>query len=231
MYRPDDTSQRSDRRSPVMPMSRFALVSAPEAFPYAAHDAAPTAVTDAARLSRPFSAATLTELRHLVHVHAQRAGLADHALDDFVMAVHELATNAVRHGGGSGRLELRRATDTLVCEVIDRGPGFPAGVPAGSTPPPAERPGGRGLWLARLFTDTLIITDGPSGVTACVTACLPQATSPAVATQAVPGRADVATTPGHAPNSSHAASPEDTTTDDDRSTMSADAGPDRDKSR
>ncbi len=50
------------------------------------------------------------------------------------MAELEL-TNALLHGGGSGRLELRRDTDAGL-RVIDHGPGFACGVPQASTPPP-----------------------------------------------------------------------------------------------
>ncbi|MEV4635923.1 ATP-binding protein [Actinoplanes sp. NPDC049548] len=119
-----------------------------------------------------FTGAAVTRLRHAVRRHARQAGLVDEALDDFVIAVHELVTNAVRHGGGSGVLRLRRDGDTLVCDVVDRGAGFADGIPVAAGPPPAEATGGRGILLARHLADTLLISDGPDGVTATVTACL-----------------------------------------------------------
>ncbi|AGZ44001.1 ATP-binding protein [Actinoplanes friuliensis] len=89
----------------------------------------------------------------------------------------------MRHGGGHGRIELRRDGDTLLCDIVDHGPGFPGGVPAPAGPPSPQTPGGRGLWLARHLTDTLLISDGPGGVTVSVTACLPVTPTPAADAQ------------------------------------------------
>ena len=126
-----------------------------------------------APLEQDFTADDLGRLRRTVFTGARRAGLTGDPLDDFVIAVHELVTNALRHGGGHGRLALRRDGDTLVCDVSDGGPGFGGGVPAAAKPPSAQTTGGRGLWLARQLTDTLLITDGPAGATVSVTVCLP----------------------------------------------------------
>jgi serine/threonine-protein kinase RsbW len=83
-----------------------------------------------------------------------------------VVAVNELLTNAVRHGGGGGRLRLWRADDQLVCEVSDNGPGL-SGVLEGRGPvrPAADQPGGWGLWLAEELTDDFAITTGTGGTT------------------------------------------------------------------
>ena len=129
----------------------------------------------AATIEETFTADDLGGLRRTVLAGARRAGLTGDPLDDFVVAVHELVTNALRHGGGRGRLVLRRDGDTLVCDVSDDGPGFGDSVPAAADPPSAETLGGRGLWLARQLTDTLLITNGPSGVIVSVTVCLPAA--------------------------------------------------------
>ena len=128
-------------------------------------------------LVREFAAADITELRHDLRRHAEACGLRDDDLDDFVAAVNELVTNAVRHGGGRGRLRLTLNADTLVADVSDRGQGFPGELPLAAGPPAADTPGGRGIMLARLLTDTLLISDGPDGVTVTVTRCLtpPQA--------------------------------------------------------
>ena len=89
-------------------------------------------------LRETFDHSTITALRHAVASRAATAGLAGERLDDFVVAVNELLTNAVRHGGGQGRLALWRADDAVVCEVSDAGPGLP--VPAERRPDAA---GGR----------------------------------------------------------------------------------------
>ena len=79
-----------------------------------------------------------------------------------MVAVNELLTNAVRHGGGTGRVELWRADGSVVCEVVDQGNGA-----ADPSPhrPSVDEPGGRGLWLAGELTDTIEIQTGPEGTT------------------------------------------------------------------
>jgi serine/threonine-protein kinase RsbW len=120
---------------------------------------------------REFTAEEITDLRHDLRHHAETAGLTGDALDDFVAAVNELVTNAVRHGGGQGSLRLTRDSETLIADVSDRGEGFAGRLPAPAAPP-ADVPGGRGILLARRLTDTLMISDGPDGVTVTVTRCL-----------------------------------------------------------
>ena len=126
-------------------------------------------------LWQEFTADHVTDLRHAVRDWAEAAGLTGDVLYDFVVAVHELVTNAVRHGGGRGRLLLRRDGDTLICDVVDQGRGFPNGVPVRDGPPAADTPGGRGILLAHQLADSLLISDTPNGVTASVTVCLPTA--------------------------------------------------------
>jgi serine/threonine-protein kinase RsbW len=123
-------------------------------------------------LTRDFTTADVTELRHDLRRHAQTAGLLGDALDDFVAAVNELVTNAVCHGGGHGTLRLTLDAGTLIADVSDRGRGFAGDLPLAVGPPAADVPGGRGILLARRLTDTLLISDGPDGVTVTVTRCL-----------------------------------------------------------
>jgi serine/threonine-protein kinase RsbW len=128
-------------------------------------------------LSVSFTVADLSSVRDELRRHAAAAGATGDDLDDFVLAVHELVTNAVRHGGGSGLLRLRRHADTLSCEVRDEGAGtgmLRPHLPAG------DIPGGRGLWLAQQLTAGLTITGGPAGVSASVIMCLTSAATPTV---------------------------------------------------
>ncbi|NGM12993.1 ATP-binding protein [Verrucosispora sioxanthis] len=121
-------------------------------------------------LSETFTAQTVTALRHLLTARVTAAGLTGDVAEDLVLAVHELVTNAVLHGGGRGRLDLFRRADLLVCEVTDhgheRGADLPVNLPATNTP------GGRGLWLAHHLTGALTLTRRPDGLTATVTANL-----------------------------------------------------------
>ena len=75
-------------------------------------------------LATAFDQAQVTGLRHSVTSCAHGSGLSGQRLDDFVLAVNELITNAVRHGGGQGWLRLWERNGELVCEVADHGPGI-----------------------------------------------------------------------------------------------------------
>ncbi|MEO3777535.1 ATP-binding protein [Micromonospora sp. B11E3] len=120
-----------------------------------------------ALLAATITAEAVTRLRHAVAAAARGAGLTGVALEDFVLAVHELVTNVVRHGGGRGALRLRRDGDVLSCEISDNGPGL--GDVRVALPAPTEV-GHRGLWLAQQLTDGLEIHGDDRGTTARVTA-------------------------------------------------------------
>jgi anti-sigma regulatory factor (Ser/Thr protein kinase) len=103
----------------------------------------------------------VTPLRHAVASAAARAGLRGERLDDFVVAVNELLTNAVRHGGGAGHVTMWRSGASVVCEVSDRGAGLQR--PDRLARPAPDTPGGWGLWLAGELTDELEIKSGEAG--------------------------------------------------------------------
>jgi hypothetical protein len=65
-------------------------------------------ITTHVLLTESFDHSSITALRHVVASRVGDAGLTGERLDDFVVAVNELLTNAVRHGGGLGRLALWR---------------------------------------------------------------------------------------------------------------------------
>ncbi|GIF02778.1 ATP-binding protein [Actinoplanes siamensis] len=118
-------------------------------------------------IDRRFARDQITTLRRDVTLAARSAGLSGDRLNGFVLAIHELVTNAVRHGGGHGHLILRREAHLLSCDVTDHGPGL-----ADSTPglPGADSPGGRGLWLADQLSDALRLAVRADGLTASVLA-------------------------------------------------------------
>ncbi|MFI8996672.1 ATP-binding protein [Streptomyces sp. NPDC053542] len=111
-------------------------------------------------LQRRFTARLLPQVRLLVEECAAREGLAEPRRGEFVLAVDEVAGNAVEHAGGSGRLVLRRVGDELECLVIDSGPGFTEAVIPEVLPGLDGAPTGRGLWMARLVADRLTIAAG-----------------------------------------------------------------------
>src|SRR5262249_41510308 len=67
----------------------------------------------------PIMPAGLMSLRAAVGRRATRAGLSPSRRDDVVLAVDELATNSIRHGGGAGTLLMWETAAALVCEVTD----------------------------------------------------------------------------------------------------------------
>ncbi|MGK5674173.1 ATP-binding protein [Micromonospora sp. URMC 106] len=116
-------------------------------------------------IAEAFDQAQVTELRHSVTSCAHASGLAGQRLDDFVLAVNELITNAVRHGGGRGWLRLSRQAGQLVCEVSDHGRGISAQRLGDRSRPAPDTAGGWGLWLARELSDTMQVDTGAAGTT------------------------------------------------------------------
>lgn len=119
-------------------------------------------------LDLPFGEA-LHALRTAVAAHAIALGAGEELVEDIVVVANELASNAVRHGGGAGRLRLWRAGDLIHCEVSDSGPGIVRG-DLGHEPVPPNAYGGRGLWVVRQMSRYVDIRTGPEGAT--VTAML-----------------------------------------------------------
>ncbi|CDR15168.1 ATP-binding region ATPase domain protein [Streptomyces iranensis] len=91
------------------------------------------------------------------------AGLSETRRGDFVLAVDEIANNAVEHAGGTGSLLLRRIGDELECRISDSGPGFSEDVIPRILPGLDGATSGRGLWLTQLVTDRLVISAGAVG--------------------------------------------------------------------
>ncbi len=77
--------------------------------------------------------------------------------DTLVLVVSELATNALRHGGGHYTLELSASTDTLAAAVSDPSPD----APRERTPDLNNGSGGFGWHMVRDLTSHLTITPGP----------------------------------------------------------------------
>ncbi|MEU8260132.1 ATP-binding protein [Micromonospora sp. NPDC048999] len=123
-------------------------------------------------IAEAFDRAQVTELRHAVTSCAHAAGLHGQRLDDFVLAVNELITNAVRHGGGQGWLRVWRQAGELVCEVADHGQGISVRRLSDRSRPAPDTAGGWGLWLARELSDTMVVATGETGTTVRITATL-----------------------------------------------------------
>ncbi|WP_327085780.1 ATP-binding protein [Nonomuraea sp. NBC_01738] len=112
-----------------------------------------------------FARGRITLLRRAVAEQAGCLGLSGRRLEDFVLAVNEVTTNAVLHGGGRGSLRLWSDAGRLWCQVADAGPGIPAGWLDAERPPPGMETSGRGLWLMRTLCEEVTIVTGPGGTT------------------------------------------------------------------
>lgn len=106
-----------------------------------------------------FSHSSLRTARRLVAREAELAGLSNGRRGDLILAVDELTTNSVIHGGGHGHLSVWRTETTIVCEVHDKG--HISDPMAGLRPPSPDQLSGRGLWVVRCLCDHVQIASSP----------------------------------------------------------------------
>jgi anti-sigma regulatory factor (Ser/Thr protein kinase) len=104
---------------------------------------------------------TLAAARLRVGEAAAAFGLDPTRLGDLVLVVNEVATNSVRHGGGSGILRVWAEGSSLICEVRD--PGHIDDPLVGHGKPPPEGGSGFGLWLANQLCDLVQIRSSSTG--------------------------------------------------------------------
>jgi anti-sigma regulatory factor (Ser/Thr protein kinase) len=110
-----------------------------------------------------FTRDSLGKVCTLVRTVGVRAGIAPRDIEDLLIAVSEVVTNAIRYGGGTGSITVRRLTGGLVAEIRDCGPGLPDTLTAGRLVP--DIPVGGGLSRARLLCEKLDVLSSPLGVT------------------------------------------------------------------
>ena len=133
---------------------------------YCAHLAAREAAPDVlpAIRAREFRVTPdLGKLRGVVEAEALAANVAVHRIPEFLIAVNEVAMNALVHGGGDAWARTWAEERTFVCEVRDSGTGLSETL-AGYEPPDVARERGRGLWLVRQICD-LVEVQSRDGVT------------------------------------------------------------------
>jgi anti-sigma regulatory factor (Ser/Thr protein kinase) len=101
--------------------------------------------------------------RRTVAQYARRCGLSEEQIEALQLAASELATNSVRHGGGSGTLAMWVEDGVAVVEFTD--PGQIADPLTGRLTPPADQEGGRGLFLVHQLCDLVQVRSSPQGTT------------------------------------------------------------------
>ena len=133
-------------------------------------------------LNRAFDANTLPSLRKAVLAEAAAAGMRGDQAADVVLAVHELAANAVRHGAGAGQLEMSVRDGRLHCQVSDVGPPrvvgqWPVTGIVTAQPWPVQR--GHGLWIVQATADQVTVAWGSAGSQVTAVFALPGGIRPA----------------------------------------------------
>ncbi|MFE1441879.1 anti-sigma factor RsbA family regulatory protein [Streptomyces sp. NPDC058739] len=124
----------------------------------------------------PHSAATMQILpadlhavRQFVAEQARRCGVTADALHNLLVAVTEVATNAIRHG--KAPVTLRTWPDNgLICEVTDSGHWQPDEFITWS-PPESSADSGFGLWSVGMLCDTVQVRTGATGTTVRLRTC------------------------------------------------------------
>jgi anti-sigma regulatory factor (Ser/Thr protein kinase) len=115
-----------------------------------------------AAVGMTFDRHSLGRLCTLVRTAALNADISPWYIDDLLIAVSEIATNAICYAGGTGSITLRGLGGGLLVEISDHGPGLPdASMISRATPALA----GRGLWLARVLIKEFDLISSPTGVT------------------------------------------------------------------
>ena len=128
-------------------------------------------------LDLTFNSGTLDTLRAEVRACAAKTDLAEDRAVDMILAVHELAANAVRHGGGEGRLRIWDQAGALHCQVDD-GDHAAAGDIAAAGPESAPDHAatnslpcepGHGLWVVQQVADRIQSRSGSGGTSVRIT--------------------------------------------------------------
>jgi anti-sigma regulatory factor (Ser/Thr protein kinase) len=108
-----------------------------------------------------FQVADLREVRRLASEQAECAGIGEQRTADLVLALSEVATNSVLHGGGEGNLAIWNEDGAIVCDIRDSGQIEDPLV--GRERPASNEIGGRGLWIANQLCDLVQIRSGETG--------------------------------------------------------------------
>ena len=108
-----------------------------------------------------FDLSRLGDVRRTVADAAKRARLDDDRAQDLIVAVHEVAANSVRHGGGTGLLRTWNGGPGVTCEIRDAG--VITEPLAGRLRPADPARGGNGLWLANQLCDLVQLRSSQVG--------------------------------------------------------------------
>jgi anti-sigma regulatory factor (Ser/Thr protein kinase) len=102
----------------------------------------------------------LSEVRALAEKCARTAGLPDARVNDFVIAVSEVAANTVQHARSQGSMEIWCDADEIICEIRDSGV---ITDPLASFTGPTPDTAGHGLWIVQQVCDRLELRSDETG--------------------------------------------------------------------
>ena len=122
--------------------------------------------TRTAILNQAFDGDSLYALRAAVAAHAAEAGLPRQRVYDVVTVAHEMASNAVRHGAGHGRLRLWADGRSLYLQVSDDGPASQDATRQDAAE--WQREHAHGLWIIDRVADQVSLDHDPDGTTVTV---------------------------------------------------------------
>jgi PAS domain S-box-containing protein len=128
------------------------------------------------RFRLPLDPARLLRARQRIRDYLDQHAVSSETIDVVVLAIEEAMTNAVRHSGAAGDLEVRLGFEgrDLCAQVEDHGAGFDVDSFDRDHPPDPLSTGGRGLFLmAQLMDDLDLICDGGLEVRMLKRAALP----------------------------------------------------------
>ena len=108
-----------------------------------------------------FDGDSLGAVRRFLAMRAAEARFDEARASELVLAVNEVATNSVRHGGGSGTMRIWADARWLVCELEDGGRIDDPLV--GREEPTADQQDGRGLWIANQVCELVQVRSFATG--------------------------------------------------------------------
>lgn len=103
----------------------------------------------------------LAPARRLMADVAGRAGLDHDRIERLAVALSEIATNAIVHGGGRAQVSILAGRASVIVDVQDHGPGVLAEAALAAAHP--AQLNGRGLRLARQLCDDLQVRSSAGG--------------------------------------------------------------------
>jgi anti-sigma regulatory factor (Ser/Thr protein kinase) len=130
----------------------------------------PLPAPPSAVLRGEFGRSDVPTVRRTVVQFARSCGLDADQVDALAVAVTELASNSVRHGGGTGTLAMWSEPGAAIVEVSDSG--HLADPMTGRRRPALSQEGGRGLYLVNQLCDLVQLRSSPRGTMVRITTWL-----------------------------------------------------------